>query len=154
MTLPTARVFQALNERSEKRNASTVVRWDWVMAMWWGRGRTEQKEWRCAVTYMKQEHLIPTVLPQGEEEASTWAVTHHIRSILADVSGKPDHSRRFGQSYAALRRGNRAASCRYSPPVGFPRKDRGNWGTQPSWKRQRFWKSKVEKLRRSLLSGK
>jgi hypothetical protein len=39
-------------------------------------------------------------------------------SILADVSGQPDHSRHLVQPYAVLRRGNRAASCRYNPSVG------------------------------------
>jgi len=36
-----------------------------------------------------EEHLISTVLPQAEEEASTWAVTHCMWSILTDVSVSP-----------------------------------------------------------------
>jgi len=53
---------------------------------------------------MEEELLISTVLPQVEEEASAWAVTHRMWSILAEFSGQHDHFRRFGQSYATLRR--------------------------------------------------
>ena len=53
-------------------------------------------------------------------------------SILAIFSGQPDHSRRFGQSYAALHGGKRAASCRHNPSVGVLWRDQGPWGLQPS----------------------